>query len=239
MVLYRVARPLPYVPNARDVLAVVEKALAEQEPRPSTAAVAFANIQRSVVIIQAMEAESLESSSLGSGVIFDEENGDILTALHVIGDLPYILVTFWDGSESGALVMTRIPENDLAVIRPLVIPDDLQAATLAGSGGLNIGDEVVAIGSPFGIANSVSAGVVSGKGRSFQVRRSGVTLQNLIQFDAAANPGNSGGPLVDRNGEVVGIVTAILNPTDQEFFVGIGFAVTLEAAGGALGAPLH
>jgi S1-C subfamily serine protease len=239
MALYRAINPLPYVPTARDVLSVVEQALAEQEPKPSTASVAFATVYRSVVLIQATDSLENEGVSLGSGVIFDEENGDILTALHVVGDLPYITVTFWDGSDSGALVIARVPENDLAVLRPLVIPDDLQPATLVGSGGLNIGDEVVAVGSPYGIPNSVSAGVVSGLRRRFQVKRTGATLENLIQFDAAANPGNSGGPLVDRNGEVVGIVTAILNPTDQEFFVGIGFAVTLESAGGALGAPLH
>jgi S1-C subfamily serine protease len=108
---------------------------------------------------------------------------------------------------------------------------------LAGSGHLQIGDEVVAVGNPFGIVGSVSAGVVSGLGRSFESPRTGQKISNMIQFDAAVNPGNSGGPLLDRNGEVVGIVTALFNPTEQEVFIGIGFAVTIESAGSALGIP--
>ena len=110
-------------------------------------------------------------------------------------------------------------------------------ATLAGSAGLNVGDEVVAVGNPFGISNSLSAGVVSGLGREYRSPASRRAAQNLIQFDAAVNPGNSGGPLVNRDGEVVGIVTALLNPTDQDVFIGIGFAVPIETAAGALGSP--
>ena len=94
-----------------------------------------------------------------------------------------------------------------------------------------------AAGNPFGIRNSFSAGVVSGLNRNFKSPKSGATLSNLIQFDAAANPGNSGGPLLNRDGEVVGIVTALYNPTDQEVFIGIAFAVPIDAAGGAMGSP--
>jgi len=243
LALYRAIRPLPYVPTARDVTALIQETLASRKPEPSVASQAFEVIRPSVVLVQALgpeaEAETEANLSVGSGVIFDGETGDILTCLHVVNGAAAVRVVFWDGSDSGAMVIATVPENDLAVLRPLVTPDDLVPAALAGSGGLRVGDEVIAVGSPFGIANSASAGVVSGLGRSFESRQTGQTLSNLIQFDAAANPGNSGGPLVDRNGEVVGIVTAILNPTDQEFFVGIGFAVTLESAGGALGPPLH
>lgn len=123
------------------------------------------------------------------------------------------------------------------MLQPEVIPDDLVPATLASSAMLHVGDEVVAVGSPFGITDSLSSGVVSGLGRSFQSPDTGQELNNLIQFDAAVNPGNSGGPLVDRNGEVVGIVTALLNPTGENVFIGIGFAVTIETAAGAAGAP--
>ncbi|MFN5776272.1 MAG: S1C family serine protease, partial [Burkholderiaceae bacterium] len=98
------------------------------------------------------------------------------------------------------------------------------------------GDEVVAVGFPFGIGPSVSAGVVSGLGREFPVSKDQV-IRGLIQFDAAANPGNSGGPLVNMAGEVVGIVTAILNPTRARTFIGIGFATTIESAGVAVGIP--
>jgi len=96
---------------------------------------------------------------------------------------------------------------------------------------------VFVVGNPFGIRNSLSAGVVSGLNRNFKSPKTGATLSNLIQFDAAANPGNSGGPLLNRDGEVVGIVTALYNPTDQEVFVGIAFAVPIDAAGGAMGSP--
>lgn len=242
LALHRALNPPARPPTERDIAKVVEKTLARQKPKPSVAARAFEIIRPSVVIIQAMgpvtDGEE-QGFGVGSGVVFDDGTGDILTCLHVVSGAAAIRVIFADGSDSGAVIIGAIPENDLAVVRPFVIPENIVAATMTGSGGLAPGDEVVAVGSPFGIGNSVSSGVVSGLGRSFESRSTGQTLQNLIQFDAAANPGNSGGPLVDRNGEVVGIVTAILNPTAEEFFVGIGFAVTLESAGGALGAPLH
>src|SRR5690606_17127195 len=130
-------------------------------------------------------------------------------------------VTFADGSESDAYIVGAQPENDLAVIRPEILPDDLKPATLVSTRGMKPGDEVVAVGFPFAIGPSISAGVVSGLGRSWAVKSDVGTDggQNLIQFDAAANPGNSGGPLVNRNGEVVGIVTGILNPTRQRVFI--------------------
>jgi S1-C subfamily serine protease len=96
---------------------------------------------------------------------------------------------------------------------------------------------VVAVGFPFGIGPSTSAGVVSGLDRSFRSPEGKQVMTGLIQFDAAANPGNSGGPLVTMDGQVVGIVTAILNPNEQRTFVGIGFAVPIENAAGAAGLP--
>jgi S1-C subfamily serine protease len=148
-----------------------------------------------------------------------------------------LTMTFADGSESPATVMQVFPDKDLAVVRPQRIPDDLQAATLAGSGNLQPGDQVVAVGFPFGIGPSVTAGVVSGLNREFIDPQSEQHLGGLIQFDAAANPGSSGGPLVNRQGEVVGIVTAIYSPTKTRTFIGIGFATTLESAGAAMGVP--
>jgi S1-C subfamily serine protease len=102
---------------------------------------------------------------------------------------------------------------------------------------LQPGDQVIAVGHPFGIGPSVSAGVVSGLKREFRTPEGEKTLTNLIQFDAAANPGNSGGPLVTMDGHVVGIVTAILNPGEQRTFIGIGFAVPIENAASAAGMP--
>lgn len=175
--------------------------------------------------------------STGSGVVI-LENGTILTNLHVVAGAKRLTVTFSDGMESDATIVGMHPENDLAVIRAKKIPDDLPPATMGASGRLKPGDEVVAVGFPFGIGPSVSAGVVSGLGREFRSPHSKSGQRNLtglIQFDAAANSGNSGGPLVTMEGEVVGIVTAILNPTRAGTFIGIGFAVTIEGAGMTVG----
>ena len=104
-------------------------------------------------------------------------------------------------------------------------------------GGLSVGDTAIAVGHPFGIPYSLSQGVISGLHRDFKSKDSTVTITNTIQFDAAVNPGNSGGPLLDEHGEVVGIVTGLLNPSDQNLFIGIGFAVPIETAGGGGGSP--
>ena len=102
---------------------------------------------------------------------------------------------------------------------------------------MRVGDDVYAVGNPFGLYGSISAGVISGFDRSFKVPNSERRLEGLIQVDAAVNPGNSGGPLLNRYGEVVAIVTGIVNPIDQGFFVGVGFAVPITVAGQAAGAP--
>ncbi|MEO8849062.1 MAG: trypsin-like peptidase domain-containing protein [Casimicrobiaceae bacterium] len=170
---------------------------------------------------------------VGTGVVI-VDTGVILTNLHVIEGAESIVVTFADGLESPADVISTQPENDLAVLKARQIPDDLPAATLRSTADLSVGDQVVAIGFPFGIGPSASAGVVSGLKREFRSEKNHV-LTNLIQFDAAANPGNSGGPLVTADGAVVGIVTGIYNPGDQRVFVGIGFAVPIENAASAVG----
>jgi S1-C subfamily serine protease len=173
---------------------------------------------------------------IGSGVVIID-NGTILTNLHVINGAKKVMVTFFDGSESEAVVLKTQPENDLAVLRARTIPDDLEAATMRSTDDLSPGDKVIAVGFPFGIGPSVSSGIVSGLKRQFRSPDGQQTLTNLIQFDAAANPGNSGGPLVTMDGEVVGIVTAILNPSRQRVFIGIGFAMPIENAAALAGMP--
>ncbi|HEY4066594.1 MAG TPA: trypsin-like peptidase domain-containing protein [Burkholderiaceae bacterium] len=173
---------------------------------------------------------------VGTGVVI-VDNGTILTNFHVIRGAKRIRVTFMDGTESDAVVLNTQPENDLAVLRAKTIPDDLQPATLRSTADLAPGDAVLAVGFPFGIGPSASSGIVSGLKREFRSPEGAQTLTNLIQFDAAANPGNSGGPLVTMDGEVVGIVTAILNPSRQRTFIGIGFAVPIENAASAVGMP--
>jgi S1-C subfamily serine protease len=214
------------------------------KPLPSPAARAYDNVIGSVVRVIGLMTEGDDGTDdkehgavergVGSGVVI-VDNGTILTNLHVVSGAKRIKVTFYDGSESDAIVLNTQPENDLAVLRAKTIPDDLEAATMRSTGDLLPGDQVVAVGFPFGIGPSVSAGVVSGLKRQFRSPDGQQMLTNLIQFDAAANPGNSGGPLVTMDGEVVGIVTAILNPSRQRVFIGIGFAVPIENAATAVG----
>jgi len=175
-----------------------------------------------------------QPDAIGSGVVVNE-SGAILTALHLITGTDRWVIVFADGSKSDATLIGSQPENDLAVLQAKTVPDELQPAILATTAGLMPGDQVVATGFPFGIGPSVTSGVVSGLRREFDDPKSHRKLTNLIQFDAAVNPGNSGGPLVDRDGEVVGIVIAILNPSDAGVFAGIGFAVPIENAANALG----
>ena len=173
---------------------------------------------------------------VGTGVVIVDK-GIILTNLHVVAGAEKIKVTFYDGLEAEATIINMQPENDLAVLQAKKIPDDLIAASMRSTDGLQSGDQVVAVGFPFGIGPSTSAGVVSGLKRAFRSPEGKQELSNLIQFDAAANPGNSGGPLVNMDGEVLGIVTAILNPTQARTFIGIGFAVPIENAASAVGTP--
>ena len=175
---------------------------------------------------------------VGTGVVI-KDSGLILTNLHVVSGAKRLLVVFADGSESEVSITGARPEHDLAVLQATTLPDDLQPATLRSTGDLREGDGVVAVGFPFDIGPSVTAGVISGFGREYRSTSGERLLTNLIQFDAAANPGSSGGPLVTMDGEVVGIVTAILNPNNQRSFVGIGFAVPIENAAAAVGVPPH
>ena len=181
-------------------------------------------------------SDDKDHRGVGSGVVI-VDTGIILTNLHVVQGAKRIKVTFSDGLESDAEVISVQAENDLAVLRAKKIPDDLPAATMRSTGDLAPGDHVIAVGFPFGIGPSVSSGVVSGLKREFRSPEGDKVLTNLIQFDAAANPGNSGGPLVTMDGAVVGIVTAILNPSHQRVFIGIGFAVPIENAAMAAGMP--
>lgn len=177
-----------------------------------------------------------DGASVGTGVVI-VDSGVILTNLHVVAGSRHIEVVFHDGLTSGASVINVMPENDLAVLRAHRIPDDLKSATMRSTADLKPGDRVTAIGFPFGIGPTVSHGVVSGLKREFRSPDGERLLTNLIQFDAMANPGSSGGPLVTDDGEVVGIVTAIYNPVQERFFVGIGFAVPIESAAAGAGLP--
>jgi S1-C subfamily serine protease len=223
--------------SQKDIDAAVLYTL-ENVPMQSHAAKAYAAVQRSVVRVRGRTSDQREdgyqSEGVGSGVVI-VDTGIILTNLHVVNGAEQVQVEFFDGLESEATVVGVRPEHDLAVLQAKKLPDDLQAATLRSTNDLQPGDEVIAVGFPFGIGPSVSSGVISGLRREYRSPQGKRQLTNLIQFDAAANPGNSGGPLVTSDGEVVGIVTAILNPTEEHVFIGIGFAVPIESAAAAVG----
>ena len=225
------------------VEALVHRAIEEMPPRLS-ATEAFERILPSVVAVRAMAddgeegtkgmAEGKADVQRGTGVVIIE-SGIILTNLHVVRGARRVHVTFADGTDSEAEIIGQRAEHDLAVLQAKTLPDDIMPATMRSTSGLRPGDEVVAVGFPFGIGPSASAGVISGLKRDYVSPEGKQTLTNLIQFDAAVNPGNSGGPLVTLDGEVVGIVTGLLNPTEQRVFIGIGFAVPIENAASAVG----
>jgi S1-C subfamily serine protease len=236
--VYSAVTPSTREITQEDIRAAVLHAL-ETNALPSAAAKAYKVIGPSIVRVRGLEpdknGEDIEKS-VGTGVVI-VDNGTILTNLHVVINAKRVRVVFADGLESEATITGARPEHDLAVLQAQTIPDDLFAATMRSTADLAMGDQVFAVGFPFGIGPSVTAGVVSGLRREFRSPEGKRLLTNLIQFDAAVNPGSSGGPLVTAEGEVVGIVTAILNPTDRRFFVGIGFAVPIENAAAAAGVP--
>jgi len=224
----------------KDIDAAVLHTLQSKE-LPSQSSKAAAAVQGAVVRVLAFAADPKNKdtdieSGLGTGVVI-KDDGTILTNFHVVAGAKKLRVTFFDGTETEAFVVSVQPDKDLAVLKPQKIPDDLEAAILGSSQQLVPGDVVVAVGFPFGIGPSVSSGVVSGLNRHFKSPDGQQMLKGLIQFDAAANSGNSGGPLVNTSGEVVGIVTAIFSPTSARTFIGIGFATTIESAGSAVGLP--
>ena len=223
-----------------DINAAVLKTL-ETTVLPSPAVKAYNTIIPSVVRVIGLgkpaadkDGDEQAERSVGTGVVITDK-GVILTNLHVVQGSETIKITFSDGLETTAIITGAQPENDLAVLQAQTIPDDMIAATMRSTAGLATGDQVMAVGYPFGIGPSASSGIISGLKRVFRSPEGGQPMTNLIQFDAAANPGNSGGPLVTMDGEVVGIVTAIYNPNQQRSFVGIGFAVPIENAAAAVG----
>lgn len=223
-----------------DINNAVSSALASATPRPAQASLVYQVIQPSLVLIKTERGngESGEiDHSLGSGVIINE-NGEILTSLHVVEGAELIQLTFADGTEAEATILASQPEIDIALLGASTLPQLFVPATLGNPGGLQVGDDAYVVGNPFGLYGSMSAGVISGFNRTFQPPNLNHPIEGLIQVDAAINPGNSGGPLLNRSGHVVGIVTGIVNPTDESFFIGIGFAVPInQAAGGGGGMP--
>lgn len=238
LVLYNLLFPPPQQLTQSDINNTVAQALASATPPPAFSSRVYQIIQPSLVLIQTKSSSEDEEVDfgLGSGVVIDSL-GNILTSLHVVENATEIKLTFADGSQSAAVMVGEQPENDIAILQAEQPPAQLIPAVLGNPFGMRVGDEAFVVGNPFGLYSSMSAGVVSGFDRSFQIPDHEIELQGLIQIDAAVNPGNSGGPLLNRSGYVVGIVTGIVNPTEQNFFVGIGFAVPINIAISGIGSP--
>ncbi len=235
---YSTFAPGPRPLDQGDVNQAIASALASVTPGPPLSELAYANVRPSLVLIRTGQDVDPGSGSLGSGVVIDDA-GDILTSLHVVAGADAIEVTFADGSTSAASIASSTPDKDIAVLQAAQLPGGLQPAVLGNPGAIRIGSEAFVVGNPFGLYGSMSSGVVSGLDRTFTLPTTGRQITGLIQVDAAVNPGNSGGPLLDRNGRVIGIVTALVNPTREDVFVGIGLAVPIDVAGGAAGLPQY
>jgi S1-C subfamily serine protease len=238
VVLYSALFPAPAPPSMEEIDESIVQAMASATPPPAYSAQVYQVILPSLVYIQT-QSENVEEDDgvgVGSGVVINDQ-GDILTALHVVGDAAEIKVTFADGSESSADITGAEPDMDIAVLHPRQPPGLIVPAVLGNPNSMRVGDEAFAVGNPLGLAASMSAGVISGFDRSLPIDDEGHHFDGLIQFDAAVNPGNSGGPLLNRQGQVVGIVTALADPTERGFFTGIGFAVPIVTAMVAAGAP--
>ncbi len=236
--LYNIINPPPSPLTERDVANSVAQAMASATPLPAYSARVYQAIQPSLVLIQTegVDENGEAQHGLGSGVIIDDV-GDILTSLHVVANATDIHLLFADGTEAKGQILVEQPENDIAVLQSSKLPTVLVPATLGNPGAMSVGDEAFVVGNPFGLYGSMSAGVISGFDRSFHPPDSEQVLDGLIQIDAAVNPGNSGGPLLNRYGQVIGIVTGIVNPTDQDVFIGIGFAVPITIAAAGAGLP--
>jgi S1-C subfamily serine protease len=237
-VFYNLLFVQPNQLSVDDVNESVAQAMASATPMPSYSSLVYQAIQPSLVLIQVEEKhEDAESDfGLGSGVIVDNF-GNILTSLHVVDGASVITITFADGTRSEGQIVTAMPERDIAVLQALDTPLSVVPAVVGNPNAMRVGDEAFVVGNPFGLYSSMSTGVISGFDRIFKVTGTDVEIDGMIQIDAAVNPGNSGGPLLNRAGHVVGIITGIINPTDESFFVGIGFAVPITVAVGGMGSP--
>ena len=207
---------------------------ASATPTPTPAATAtplpvtdlYRQVVPSVVLI------TTSKGSLGSGVIVTD-TGTVLTAHHVVSGGGDISIVFADGTKTSATIATAYPKIDIATLTPKKLPEVVVPATLGG--GVAVGSDVVAIGNPLGLRDSTTTGIVSGLNRTTKTKAG--SLSGLIQFDAAVNPGSSGGPLLNTQGLVVGVVVSIADPGEDDAFAGIGFAVPIGTALGGDSGP--
>jgi putative serine protease PepD len=231
------ATPVPTTLDAPTVTAIGDAVTKAVDAQSQVVAEVYRRIQPSVVEIDVEQSPTAttaeaESAGLGTGVIVNKD-GSILTAFHVVAHATSINVVYPDGTRSTAEVVSSDEEHDIALLQPATLPQLVVPAVL-GSSGVGVGLPVVAVGNPLGLDDTTTAGVISALDRSIRAD-DGTERRGLIQFDAAVNPGSSGGPLLNQQGEVIGIVVAIADPTKDGFFIGISFAVPIGTAIGAGG----
>jgi S1-C subfamily serine protease len=189
----------------------------------------YEKVSPSVVQITGLTTSGGQQTEvLGSGMVIDDK-GDILTNYHVIQGASGITVTLSDEAAVSASVVGTDPVDDMAVVKADLSGISVSPVTLGDSNSVQIGQSVIAIGNPFGLQETVTEGVISGNNRELPSQTS-KPLSEIFQTDAAINPGNSGGPLVDMSGNVIGINTALENPSGQDVFVGIGYAIPIQNA---------
>ncbi len=162
------------------------------------------------------------SEGSGSGAIIDAEKGIIATNFHVIKDADQVQATLSDGKSYDVVLIGQDRDNELALLKLVDPPETLTEIELGNSSSLEVGQSVLAIGSPFGLQRTLTQGIISSLGRTIRSDR-GVLIEDIIQTDAAINPGNSGGPLLDTEGKLIGLNTAILSKSGD--YAGIGFAI--------------
>jgi S1-C subfamily serine protease len=232
---FRDRAPSPYASHAAlQELAIQVEAL----HRSSPATRAYAIVLPAVVGVRATTETSGDESSPSSGTgVVISDRGLVLTNLHVVQAAQLMTVTFANGLVSSAELVRVRPEHDLALLKVQHVPPGLVAASIAPADSLSPGEAVIAVGFPFGIGPSVTAGVVSGLGRQYRFPGAGQVATNLIQFDAAVNSGSSGGPLVSMNGDVVGIVTGLFDSGPANAVSGVAFAVPIQDAVTAVDPP--
>ena len=217
-----VSTPDLIVSNGHDATKLGDESILSVEKNLSLVEL-FEKSEEGVVRIDVDKINSFrEGNSVGSGFVFDLF-GNIITNAHVIDNADNITVTFLDGSQYNASIVGMDKFTDIAVINVKEKPDYLHPLEIGDSSTLKVGEPVAAIGNPFGLSGSMTSGIVSQIGRLLPSHDTGFSIPNVIQTDAAINPGNSGGPLLNMNGKVMGINTAIQSGTGQS--AGIGFAV--------------
>lgn len=204
--------------SARDTAAEAESGV------PSKGLSVAEVVKRKSPAVVSISNETTQGGSLGSGFLIDAA-GHIITNAHVVDSASKTTVTFKDGTEAEGTILGVDTSTDVAVVKIDKVPTGVSPLPLGNSGGLTVGQEVVAIGNPYGYSGTATTGIVSALERVIE-SPSGFTIQNAIQTDAAINQGNSGGPLFDRDGRVIGINSQIASKNGGN--VGIGFAVPID-----------